>query len=160
MRHEVAAVDLNIPVYDLQTWSSRLSKDLAYPRFRALIFGGFAAVALILAAVGLYGVLGQYVAHRRREFAVRMAVGASSASIFRLVARQGGIPVVVGLVMGVSAAVALARAIASLLYGVRPAEPLTLSGVSVVLLGVAGIAIGLPALRAGSVDPMAVLRDE
>lgn len=160
MRHEVNAVDLNVPVYDLQTWSSRLSKDLAYPRFRALIFGGFAGFALILAAVGLYGVLGQSVAQRRQEFAVRMAVGASSATIFRLVARQGGIPVVVGVVIGVSAAVALARAIASLLYGVRPAEPLTLIGVSVVLLAVAGVAIALPALRAASVDPMAVLRDE
>ncbi|MBL8178918.1 MAG: ABC transporter permease, partial [Bryobacterales bacterium] len=160
LRHEVTAVDSNVPVYDLQTWASRLAKDLAYPRFRALVFGGFAAFALVLAAVGLYGLLGQFVAHRRQEFAVRMAVGASSASIFRLVARQGGVPVVAGLVIGVSAAVALSRGIATLLYGVRPAEPLTLIGVSVVLLIVAGIAITLPALRGASVDPMAILRDE
>lgn len=160
MRNEVTAVDSNVPVHELQTMNARLSKDLAYPRLRALIFGGFAGFALILAAVGLYGVLGQFVVQRRQEFAVRMAVGASGASIFGLVVRQGGIPVAVGLAIGIGGAVALARTIASLLYGVRPAQPLTLIGVSVVLLLVAGIAIALPALRAASVDPMVVLRDE
>jgi putative ABC transport system permease protein len=145
---------------ELRTMNAQLARGLAYPRFRAFLSSGFAASALLLAVVGLYGVVGQFVAQRKREFAVRMAIGASKRHIVMLVARHGGVPVVVGLAAGLACSFVLARALGSLLYGVGPADLLTLAVMSATLLLAAVIAMALPARRAAHVDPMVALRDE
>jgi putative ABC transport system permease protein len=160
LQRQIAAMDSTIPLDEVQTMNARLAEDLAYPRFRAVLFGAFAVSALLLAAVGLYGVLGQFVAQRRHEFAVRMAVGASKRHIVLLVTRHGGVPVIVGLITGTASALAVTRVLAGLLYGVGHAEPFTVAGMSAILLAVAALATAIPARRAATVDPMVALRDE
>jgi len=160
LRREVGALDGDAAVGDVESVREGAARILAYPRFRAVVLGGFAAFALLLAAVGLHGVLGQLVSQRTQEIGVRMALGARPASIFGLVLLQGGRPVLAGLVLGVGAAVALGRYLASVLYGVRANDPVTLVTVSAVLLAVAGCATFLPARRAARTDPMAALREE
>jgi putative ABC transport system permease protein len=137
-----------------------LSRGLAYPRFRAMLFGAFAVSALLLAAVGVYGVLGQFIAQRRHEFAVRVAIGASKHDIALLVTRHGGVPVIVGLIAGAAAALVSKRALEGLLYGVGRVEPLTIGGILAILLAVAAVSMAIPARRAATIDPMAALREE
>jgi putative ABC transport system permease protein len=160
VRRQIGAVDASIPVGDVEALSSRLAKALAYPRFRAMVFGFFALAALILSAVGLHGVLSQLVAQRIPEFGLRRAVGAQTRDLMLLVARQGGVPVLAGLAAGTGLTIAFNRILANLLYGIRPADPNALGMVSLLLLAVAGLAIVLPAARAARVDPMVALRDE
>ena len=143
---------------DMETMQARLGGFLAYPRFRATLLGGFAIFALLLAAIGLYGVLRQFVTQRTREIGVRMAVGATPGDVLRLVGTQAGRPVGLGLVGGVCGALVLSRFLMSLLYQVRPADPRILLGVCAMLLGVAVLATWLPARRAIGVDPAEALR--
>ena len=158
IRREVAALDPNVAVRDLESMRHKLATFMAYPRFRAVLLSVFAAFALLLAAVGLHGVLGQLVAQRTPEIGVRMALGASPADVAGLIARQGGAPVLAGLGIGLGLAMSLARYLSSVLYGVRPRDPVTLVGVSLVLLAVAAVATALPAYRAAKTDPMEALR--
>ncbi len=152
--------DPSLPVDDAETLSSRLSKKLAYPRFRANVLAFFALSALILSAVGLHGVLSQLVAQRIPQFGVRKAVGAQTHDPLFLIARQGGFPVLAGLAAGIGFTLAFSRVLSNLLYGIQPADPAALAIVSVALLAVAGLGILLPAIRAARVDPMVALRDE
>jgi len=160
IQRQIAAMDPSIPLSDAEPFSSRLAKVLAYPRFRAAVFGFFALGALLLSAVGLHGVLSQLVAQRIPEFGVRRAVGAQTRDLLFLVVRQGGVPVLAGLAAGIGLTAAGRRALANLLYGIQAADPEALAVVSLALLAVAGLAILLPARRAASVDPMVALRDE
>jgi predicted permease len=160
IRREVAALDPNAAVADLESLEHTLARFLAYPRFRAVLLTVFAVFALLLAAVGLHGVLGQLVAQRTQEIGVRMALGARPVDVAGLIAREGGLPVIAGLALGLALSISLARYLSSVLYGVRPRDPLTLAGVSLVLLLVAAIAIALPARRAARTDPMEALRQE
>jgi ABC-type antimicrobial peptide transport system permease subunit len=120
----------------------------------------FSAVALVLAAIGIYGVIAFVVNQRTREIGIRMALGARPADALAMVVRQGMTLVFAGVVIGLVMALALGRSLESLLFGVRPADPLTLAGVSVFLLFVAFAACALPALRASRVDPIHALRNE
>jgi predicted permease len=138
----------------------RLAQNLDYPEFRAELLAGFAFGALILAAVGLHGVLAQLVTQRTPEFGVRRAVGAQTRDVLWLVARQGGGPVFAGLVAGLIAALLLTRVIQSMLYGVQPTDPGVLALTASVLLLAAVVAMALPARRAVRVDPIAALREE
>jgi predicted permease len=156
----VAAIDADVPLTNLQTMRQRISKDLAYPQFRAAVLGGFSAFALLLAFVGLYAVLSQLVAQRTHEFGVRLALGASSRHIARLVGVQGGVPTVIGLAIGMSSALAFERSMSSLLYGVKAVDPTTLGSIGALLLTLALAAMFIPARRATSVDPMTALRSE
>ena len=158
IRREVAALDPNLAVRDLESMRHKLAMFMAYPRFRAVLLSAFAALALLLAAVGLHAVLGQLVAQRTPEIGVRMALGARPADVAGLIARQGGVPVLAGLGTGLGLAVSLGRYLSSVLYGVRPRDPLTLLGVSLVLLAVAAVATALPAYRAAKTDPVEALR--
>jgi predicted permease len=155
-----AELDPAVPVANLQSMSDRLARDLAYPEFRATVLTAFAAVALALAAVGLYAVLAQLVAQRTHEFGVRMALGARTLDIFALVGRQGGVPTIAGLVSGIAAALALERALSSLIYGAGAADGVAIVAVAIVLLVTAAVAIAVPAARATRVDPLAALRAE
>lgn len=160
IQRAIGAIDGNVPASDSGTMEARLGKTLAYPRFRAVLSAAFAILALLLAAVGLHGVLAQFVAQRMPEFGLRMAVGAQTGDLFRLVAWQGGIPVLAGMALGLFSGFALTRSLSSILYGIKPGDPFTTVIVLLALLGAAGIAIARPAWRAARADPMAALRDE
>jgi len=124
------------------------------------VLGGFSVLALLLAAVGLYAVLSQLVAQRAQEFGVRVALGARSWDIIRLVGIQGGVPTMAGLAIGVACAIAFERVLASLLYGVTASDPTTLAGVALVLFAMASLAMFIPARKATQVDPLVALRSE
>jgi putative ABC transport system permease protein len=160
IRGVAASIDAGVAIGEVQTMRQKLGVYLAYPRFRAVVFGGFAAFALLLAVVGLHGVLGQLVSQRTQEIGVRMALGARPADVARMVARQGTAPVLAGLAIGIGCALSLGRYLASMLYEVKPQDPVTLACVSVTLLAAAGVAMALPARRAARTDPMTALRQE
>jgi len=156
----IAALDRDVAVANVQTLQQRLAKDLAYPRFRALVLTALAAIALALAAVGLYAVLAQAVTERTAEFGVRMALGARTADIVRLVAAQGVVPTVAGLVVGIAAAIAIARLLSGLLFGIGAADPAAIAAVAAVFILSAAAAMYFPARRASRIDPLAALRSE
>lgn len=156
----IVATDPDIPVSDPQPLDADLSKALEYPRFRAAILGMFALGALLLSAVGLYGVLSQLVAQRTAEFGLRRAVGAQTWHLLAMVARQGGVPVLIGVAGGIASSFAFARILTGLLYGIRPTDPALLALASAILCAVAGVAMLIPAWRASRVDPMTALRSE
>jgi len=160
MQKQVSNLDSGVPVGDVQTMDERLSRVLAYPRFRAAVLGTFAGLALLLAGVGLYGVLSQLTAQRTQEFGVRMALGAQRRDVLTLVVRQGMVLTVAGLAGGLIAALCLTRFLSSLLYGVKATDLSTLAGVSLLLVVVAFLATYLPARRAAKIDPMVALRYE
>ena len=145
---------------DMMTMDGRLSLAVAQPRFYAVLVGAFAALALFLAASGLYGLLSYTVAQRRSEIGIRMALGARRGDILGLVVRQGTMLVAAGAVVGLAAAAASSRVLASFLYGVATDDRLTFVAAPLVLAAVALVACWLPARRATRVDPMQVLRFE
>ena len=135
------------------------SNSLSTPRLTALLLALFAALALVITATGITGVLAFSVSQRFHEFGIRMALGAAPGSVLRMVLRQGMGLVAIGLGIGLAAALAFARLLSGLLYGVRPTDPFTFAGVALVLLGVAALACFVPARRATAADPMHALRD-
>jgi predicted permease len=145
---------------ELDSMESDLSRMLAFARFRATLVSAFAIAAIFLAAVGLHGVLAQFVSQRTAEFGIRLAIGANARNLVRLVVLQGGIPVLSGIAVGLGATLGVTNWIASLLYAVRPGDPRVLMGVAILLLSVAVAAIAVPAHRATRVDPATALRNE
>ena len=152
--------DPTITVYDVQTMSSRMSASLARQRFSTLMLGAFAAFALILAVVGVYGVMSHLVTQGAHDIGVRMALGAERRSILLMVLRQGLELTVAGSVLGIIAAAALTRVMSSLLFGVSTTDLTTFTAVPLILIATAMIASYIPALRATRVDPVVALRDE
>jgi len=160
VRREVKALDPNLPVSDVRTMDDVLAQSLATRRFVLLLFSLFAGLALLLASVGIYGVLTASVAQRTRELGIRRALGATTPDIWRLVVGQGMRLVLLGLVLGFLSALALNRFIEKLLFGVRAKDPLTYAVIGVVFIGVGLLACWLPARRATKVDPLTALRSE
>jgi predicted permease len=160
LRRAVVSIDPQIAVEQVQPIREDFKRFFAYPRFRAIMLIGFAAFALLLAALGLEGVLGQRVAQRTQELGVRMALGARPAAVVRLIAFEGGVPVLAGLIVGLLAAGSLGRLLRSLLYEASATDPPVLGGISLLLLIVAALAIVVPARRAARTDPMVALRSE
>jgi putative ABC transport system permease protein len=160
VRSAIRGVDPTVPVANIRPMREVVSAALATPRLTGFLLGSFAAVALLLAAVGLYGVLAYLVSRRTHEIGIRLAVGAGRADVLRMVLGQGLRLAVIGLAMGTVAAMGLSRLIRGLLYDVSPADLSTYVIVSVVLLLVAAFASAIPALRAAHVDPLAALRTE
>jgi putative ABC transport system permease protein len=158
VRREAQALDDAAPVFGVGAAEQTLSRTVAQPRFNLILLGLFAVVALLLASVGIYGVLANAVRQRTHEMGVRLALGARPGAVFRLVIRQGMALAGVGIGIGLSGAFALTRYLESLLYEVKPADPLTFGGVTLLLLGVALLACWIPARRATKVDPMIALR--
>ena len=158
LRTAIREADAALVPDAIATMADRVLTGLARPRLYLILFGGFAAVALIVVCVGLFAVLSQTVAQRSREIAVRAALGARPSDILGLVARQGLVITMTGLIVGVAAAAVLAQSMASFLYGVTPHDRLTYALVPLLILAVAAIACLGPSLRAMRVDPVRVLR--
>ena len=160
LRSAVREVDPTVPLHAIEPLTVTLSQTTAQRRFTMLVLGVFAAIALVLAMVGVHGVLSYTVAQRTREIGIRMALGADRESVRGLVLGQGVRLVLVGLGIGVAGALATARLLSTLLYGVSPSDPATLGAVALGLGAVALVASWMPARRAARVDPVAALRAE
>lgn len=157
-RREILAIDKDQPVSDLRTMESWLADSVARARFGTLLLGGFAGLALLLAAIGIYGVMSHSVAQRQGEIGVRMALGARARDVLMLVIRQGLALVLVGVVLGLFGALALTRVLSSLLYGVSATDPMTFAAIALLLLAVSWVACYIPARRAARVDPLIAMR--
>jgi putative ABC transport system permease protein len=160
MRAAVARVDPMQGIAEVKPLEAYLSRSVATPRFTAVLVGAFAAMALLLAALGLFSVLAYTVTQRRREIGIRIALGARSSDVRALVLRQALQTGLVGLAVGLAGAFAVTRVIGSLLFGVAPHDPATFAGVALLLLAVMLLAAYVPVRRAMSVDPVVALRTE
>ncbi len=160
MAAQVREIDPSQPVAEIRAMRDYVSADLAQPRFTMLLLATFAAAALVLAAIGLYGVIAFSVAQRTREIGVRVALGAQHRDVLRLVMGRGFLLTATGLAIGIGGTIALGRLLAGLLYGVRTSDPLTLLAVALFLAAVSALATYLPARRATRVDPTVALRAE
>jgi putative ABC transport system permease protein len=160
IRNSIHRVDADLPITNVTTLTTLVNDSVAQPRFSMLLLDIFAGFALVLASVGIYGVISYSVMQRTREIGIRVALGASRLSVFKMILGQGARLAGVGIAIGVVTALAVTRTMASFLYGVQPADLWTFSAVCALLLGVALLACYLPARRATRVDPLVALRHE
>lgn len=160
VQKEAQALDSELPVFNIRTLDQYVDFSVAKPKFSALLVGLFAGLALILSCIGLYGVMSYAVAQRTRELGIRMALGAQTRDVLKLVVRQGMWLTLLGAAIGVAGAIALTRMIKSWLFGVSPTDPLTFAAAALLLAIVALLSCWVPARRAAKVDPMTALRFE
>ncbi len=160
LRHEVLEIDAGQPIYQARSMDELVSASLARRQFSAMLFGLFSLLALVLAAVGIYGVVAYTVTRRTREIGLRMALGAQTGDILRLVLGQGLKPVLIGVALGTACALGLTRVLSSMLYGVSATDPTAFVSVCALLVFVALLAAYIPARRAVRIDPRVALRDE
>jgi len=160
VRQQIQSVDPTLPVFGAQTLNQTLSASVAERRFSIEMVACFALTALLLAALGIYGVISYMVSERTHEFGIHMALGACRRNILRAVVGQGMGLAIVGAVLGLAGAIIVSNLMSGLLYGVKPTDPMTFAGVSVLLLAIAWLACYVPARRAVRVDPMVALRCE
>jgi putative ABC transport system permease protein len=157
-RQALREISPGFPIYDVLSMESRVAEATAQARFSAVLLGIFAALALMLAAIGTYGVISFAVAQRTREIGVRVALGATTRDVVRLVVGQGMRLATIGIVFGLTAAIATTRVLRSLLYGVEPTDPTTLFGIVAMLLLAVTAASWIPARRAAEVPAVQALR--
>jgi putative ABC transport system permease protein len=160
LRDAVQEIDPELPIYDVMTMKARLSHSVAGRRFNLSLLGGFATLALLLAGIGAYGVIGYMVSERTREIGIRMALGAQRRDVLSLVVGQGMGLALLGVGIGLGASLALSRVLQTLLFEIEPTDPLTFATAPLVLAAVVLIGCWLPARRAASVDPVEALRYE
>jgi putative ABC transport system permease protein len=160
LRQKVHDLDASLALANVRTMEGWVSNTAAQPRLNATLLGVFAFVALLIAAIGIYGVLAYSVTQRTREIGLRIALGAQRSGVLRLIVREGMTVGLIGIGVGLAGGLALNRAVASLVYGIHPSDPATFLGVAVVLGTVALAACAIPARRAAHVDPLVALRDE
>jgi putative ABC transport system permease protein len=160
IRSAMHEIDPEMPVYDVNTMDEMVSQSVAQPRFYMTLLGAFAVLALLLAALGIYGVISYVVSQRTRELGIRIALGATRERVVRLVLNQGLALTAAGVVIGLVGSYWVTRLITKLLFGVTSADPLTFAAVAVVLVGAASLASYIPALRASRVDPVVAMRAE
>ncbi|HYL72909.1 MAG TPA: FtsX-like permease family protein, partial [Bryobacteraceae bacterium] len=159
-KKEIREMDPDLPVYAVRTMTDRVDESLARRRFAMSLLGVFAGVALILAAVGIYGVMAYLVNQGTREIGIRIALGATERGILTLVVRQGMTLALTGVATGLAGAIALTRFLRTLLFGVNATDPLTFAGIALLLAAIALLASYIPARRAARIDPMVSLRCE
>jgi putative ABC transport system permease protein len=160
IKRAVWSFDRNLPVSAVLTMERVVADATAQPRFEVLLLGVFAAIALLLAAVGIYGVMNYAVSRRTREIGIRMSLGASRTAVLRMVVQQAAVQALAGSVAGLVGALLLGRLMANMLYGVRPTDPVTFGAVAMVLALAALFATYVPARKASRIEPMAALRNE
>ena len=160
VRQVMADMDVNQPISEIATADRVLAESMAEPRFFTVLLGVFALLALVLASLGIYGVISYQVGQRTQEIGIRIALGAGRADALRLVLRGGMTPAVCGIVIGLGAALALTRIMEALLFEVGSADLPTYLGVAAALLVVAGVACVVPATRATRIDPVGALRSD
>ena len=160
IREQVSVIDRDLPIYNIATMDQLISSSVAQPRMNLSLLGAFAVLALVLAAVGVYGVMTYAVTQRTQEFGIRMALGAQPTDVLKQVFLEGGRLAASGLTIGLIAALALGRVMASLLFAVNPSDPLTLGSAAALLAFVAAAACYIPARRATRVDPIEALHYE
>jgi putative ABC transport system permease protein len=156
----IRETDRDIPLMDVQSMDEYVASSLSQPHLNLLLLATFALLALVLAALGIYSVLSYSVKRRVQEIGIRLALGATLRDVLRMVVLEGMRPAVLGVAIGVAGALALARVMSSLIYGIKPTDPVTFLAVAVVLAMVAMCASLVPAYRAAKVDPMVALRYE
>ena len=160
VREVVRRADSNLPIFGVKTQTESIERLLSKPRMIAQLSTFFAGLALVLACIGLYGLISYEITRRTREIGIRMALGAEKSDVLRMVVGQGIKLALIGVAIGIAGALALTRFLSSLLYGVKPTDPLTFVAVSLILIAVALLACYIPARRAAKVDPMVALRYE
>lgn len=160
VREAIRAVDPGVPISNVMTMSAAVDDSMSQSRFSMLLLGSFGALALLMASIGMYGVISYAVAQRTREIAIRMALGAERKSVFTMVLAQGARLAALGITIGVAVALIATRLMERFLFGVRPADPLTFGAVITLLVAIALLASYVPARRATRVDPMVALRTE
>ncbi|MBA2305861.1 MAG: ABC transporter permease [Acidobacteria bacterium] len=160
LKQAVASLDPNVPVQSITTLDAIVGESIEQPKFFAMLAAGFSILALVLAAIGIYGVMAYVVAQRTTEIGVRMALGATQGEVFRLIVGDGLKLTAIGVALGAAGSILVARWLTSLLFGVTPGDPKTLTATALVLLLVAAAACFIPARRATRVDPMVALRAE
>ncbi len=160
LRLLVADLGPDIALTDIRTMAERVADSVARPRVSAVLLGVFGLTALLLAAIGIYGVITYGVAQRTRELGIRMALGACAGDVLRLVVRQGMAPVLAGMLLGLGGAALGTRLLRGFLFGIESSDPLTFGGVALFLVAVALLACYLPARRAALADPVMALRNE
>ena len=160
VRREVQAINPQLPLFAVGTLEGQISETLTTPRFRAVLLAGFAVIALLLATIGIYGVTAHAVGQRTHEVGIRMALGAARGDVLGLILVQHLKPALVGVTAGVVGAVILSQSLRTLVYGIRPTDPLTFIAMGVVLIAVTVVACLIPARRATRVDPLVALRAE
>ena len=160
IRAALREIESQQAIAKLRPMKAVVASSIAQPRFRTLLLGTFGALAVALAAIGLYGVLAYTVSQRTHEIGIRMALGAQMRDVLGIIVRQGMTLAVAGVALGLLAALALTRVLSSMLYQVKPSDPITFGSVGLLLIAVALLACWLPARRAAKVDPMEALRYE
>ena len=160
LREAVHQMDESVPVYQVATLEDYISKSAARPRFQMFLLTGFAAIALVLAAIGLYGLLSYMVVQRTLEIGLRMALGAQRADVLGMIVRRGLSLSIIGAGVGVAISVLITRLLSGLLYGIRPTDPVTFAATTVLLILVGTVASCVPAYRAARMDPMKTLREQ
>ena len=160
VRDAIHEIDRDMPLSNVQSMDQMLESSLGQRRLSMILLGAFSAIALLLASIGIYGVLAYSVTQRSRELGIRMALGAARGRVLRLVIGQGMTLAVVGIAIGLVGALALTRLLGTQLYSVKPTDPITFAGVSLLLAAIAFVATLVPALRATRVDPVVALREE
>ena len=160
VRAQLNAIDSNLPPGDADTLQDLIDTSIAQPRFRTMLVGAFATIALLLAAVGVYGLISYSVAQRTREIGIRVALGAQPRQVLVQIMGEGVKLAVVGIGVGLLSALVAGQAIATFLFGVPATDPLTLGSVAALLLAVAALATYIPSRRALGVDPLTALRSD
>jgi ABC-type antimicrobial peptide transport system permease subunit len=160
LRRAIQAVDRNLPLIDIRTQQEQIDQLLRNERIFALLTASFGVLALVLASIGIYGILAYSVSRRINEIGIRMALGARGAQVMRMILSEAGIMAIIGIITGLAAALAMGKVVASQLYGLKPSDPLTLTAASAVLIATAVAASWIPARRAATIDPMKALRHE
>jgi len=160
IRAAINSIDRDLPLLDIRTQTQQIDATLTQQRMFASLTGGFGVLALLLAGIGIYGIMAYNASRRTNEIGIRLALGAQGRAVLAMILREAWLLAGLGILMGLAAALAVSRLLASMLFGVKPNDPATYCAAGLLLLGIALVAGAVPARRAASIDPCEALRHE